>query len=202
MVKELYIIRHGETELNRKRIVQGSGVDASLNDTGRAQAQAFFDTYKAIDFDLVVTSALKRTHETVASFIAKGIPWIQYPEINEISWGVQEGKTATPDSLEIYHAVVGEWKSGNFDARIPEGESAAELGNRLNTFIDSLKTRTEKKILICSHGRSMRGLMCQLKGVGLTKMQEFSHHNTGLYEVHYDGEKFNFIRNNNLQHLE
>ena len=39
-MKEIFIIRHGETELNRLGIVQGSGVDAGLNDTGQQQAQA------------------------------------------------------------------------------------------------------------------------------------------------------------------
>ena len=41
-MKEIYIIRHGETELNRLGIVQGRGVDSDLNDTGRAQAEAFY----------------------------------------------------------------------------------------------------------------------------------------------------------------
>ena len=44
-MKQLYIIRHGETELNRLGIVQGRGVDASLNETGITQAEAFFQKY-------------------------------------------------------------------------------------------------------------------------------------------------------------
>jgi broad specificity phosphatase PhoE len=56
MDKELYIIRHGETELNRLGIVQGRGVNTDLNDTGRAQAAAFYERYKDIPFQKIYTS--------------------------------------------------------------------------------------------------------------------------------------------------
>lgn len=39
--KKIYIIRHGQTDFNLKGIVQGSGVDSSLNDFGVAQSRAF-----------------------------------------------------------------------------------------------------------------------------------------------------------------
>lgn len=41
MKKTFYFIRHGQTDLNLKGIVQGRGVNSPLNETGLAQAQAF-----------------------------------------------------------------------------------------------------------------------------------------------------------------
>jgi len=67
--KKIYIIRHGQTDFNLQGIVQGSGVDSSLNAMGRAQAQAFFEKYQSIPFAKIYTSALKRTSETVSDFI-------------------------------------------------------------------------------------------------------------------------------------
>ena len=84
-MKELYIIRHGETELNRLGIVQGRGVDASLNDTGIAQGKAFFNKYSAIKFDKVYTSSLVRTHQTVKAFLAAGLPWEQLDGLDELA---------------------------------------------------------------------------------------------------------------------
>lgn len=46
MTKYIYILRHGETDYNRRGIVQGSGVDAELNEYGRLQAEAFFRYYR------------------------------------------------------------------------------------------------------------------------------------------------------------
>ena len=41
VTKQLFIVRHGETDFNRQNIVQGSGVDKELNALGRLQAQNF-----------------------------------------------------------------------------------------------------------------------------------------------------------------
>ena len=72
-IKEIYIIRHGQTDFNVKQVVQGRGVNSDLNDTGLQQAKSFFDTYHPIDFDVIYTSKLKRTHQTVAHFLNKNI---------------------------------------------------------------------------------------------------------------------------------
>ncbi|HEY0898299.1 MAG TPA: histidine phosphatase family protein, partial [Sphingobacteriaceae bacterium] len=64
MEKTLYIIRHGETELNRRGIVQGRGMNTDLNELGKKQAEAFYQAYFHIPFDKIYTSTLKRTHQT------------------------------------------------------------------------------------------------------------------------------------------
>ncbi|RZK17301.1 MAG: histidine phosphatase family protein, partial [Flavobacterium sp.] len=97
-MKEIYIIRHGETELNRQGIVQGRGVNSDLNDTGRAQATAFYEHYKNIKFDKIYTSELKRTHQTVNSFIELGLPWQQLGGLDELAWGIWEGKPNTEEA--------------------------------------------------------------------------------------------------------
>ena len=201
MKKKIYLIRHGETELNRLHIVQGSGVDSSLNDTGRGQGRAFYNCYKDIDFQLVMTSALKRTSETVADFIEAKIPWETYPELNEMGWGIHEGKSGQPWMKDEYERVNSAWSSGDFSARMEEGESAAELAERLSKFVEILKKRPEERILICSHGRSISALMCLLKGWSLTEMKQFKSHNTALYIGNFDGEKFEFEVESDRSHL-
>ncbi len=130
----LYIIRHGETEFNRLQIVQGSGVDSDLNHIGYEQARAFHETYQDIDFQLVVTSKLRRTQQTVRHFLDKNIPWIETADINEISWGTHEGLPATPERTALYLEMINHWKSGNFDASLPEGETAAQLAGTCRSF--------------------------------------------------------------------
>ncbi len=197
----LYILRHGETDFNRLGIVQGSGVDTDLNETGREQARAFFETYQEIDFQLVVTSKLRRTHQTVASFLEKEIPWIATEDINEISWGDHEGKPGTPDRIDVYQWMIGEWKSGNLDAALPNGETARQLRERVGRFIEWLKTRPEKRILVATHGRTMRCLVTMLKGLGPADMEGVPHANTGLYVVHFQNGEFVFELENDTSHL-
>ena len=200
-MKEIYFIRHGQTKYNKLRIVQGSGVDSDLNEKGRNQAQAFFDKYSDIDFDVVLTSKLKRTHQTAKGFIDKGIPWEQFEDINEICWGVHEGKGGDIGMKYAYEKMVREWGIGNLDYRLEEAESANELAERVQRFINQLKTRKENRILVCSHGRTMRCMICLLKGEHLREMEKYMHKNTGLYKVHLVNDKFEVIIENDVSHL-
>ena len=202
MDKTIFIVRHGETDLNKQGIVQGSGVDASLNDFGRRQAKAFFDFYQKEAFETVITSTLVRTHQTMEPFIETGLPWMQIPEINEISWGSHEGKSSTPEMRKEYRRMVDSWKKGDFSANLGGGESAQDLADRLQVFIDHLLQRPEQKLLVCSHGRAMRCLMCLLAGRPLQHMEQFHHHNTGLYKVHQAAGAFSLELYNDIRHLE
>lgn len=198
----LYILRHGQTEFNRLNIVQGSGTDSELNETGYTQARAFYETYQNIDFQLVVTSTLLRTRQTVQGFLDKNIPWQQTPLINEISWGTHEGKFQNAVQKERYHAMVAQWQMGNLDAALPGGESARQLAERIGSFVEWVKKRSEKRILIATHGRALRCLIAQLKGWPLTQMEEIAHTNTGLYIAKRYGNNWLFERENDTSHLD
>ncbi|MEQ8704989.1 MAG: histidine phosphatase family protein [Phaeodactylibacter sp.] len=202
MNKHVYIVRHGQTEFNRLGIVQGSGVDSSLNEVGKMQARAFYEHYRSVGFDAILTSTLRRTHETMAHFIKDELPWEQFAEINEISWGTHEGKTSTPDMHLQYKEVTEAWNAGDFDARLEGAESAREMGDRLSRFVDLLSQRPEERILVCSHGRAMRALMCLLSGKSLQEMNTFKHHNTGLYKAAYQEQQYTFLLENDIAHLE
>lgn len=199
--KTIYIIRHGQTDYNLKGIVQGGGVDTSLNETGRKQAVAFFNMYGHLPFEKVLTSTLKRTHETVAPFLEKGLDWEQHSEIVEMGWGEHEGKASTAESRAEYQAVAQAWKQGNYHVALAGGETAFELGQRLDKFVAHLKQRKEKLLLVCAHGRTMRGLMCVLKGLPLSQMDQFGHNNTGLWLTEQRDEQFHFLKENDTEHL-
>jgi broad specificity phosphatase PhoE len=203
MKKTIDLYRHAETELNRKQIVQGSGVDAPINELGRKQAKAFYDLYKDRPFEVVLTSRLQRTHQTAAPFIEeKQLPWEQFEEINEIGWGTSEGKESSPEMRQLYKEMKEAWMSGDYDARLEEGESAAELGARVKVFVDHLRQRSERNILVCSHGRTMRCIITTLKDQPLSMMEDHHHDNTGLYIIHQQGDHFHFETENDIRHLE
>lgn len=199
----LYILRHGQTELNRLSIIQGSGVDSDLNEMGYAQAKAFYEAHQHVDFDLVVTSKLKRTHQTVQHFLQKDIPWEQHADVNEICWGIHEGQPQSEEQTERYLRMISEWKAGNLDARIEAGESARELVERIERFIAWVKTRPENRILVATHGRAIRCLITCLKGLPPTAMENMEHTNTGLYIAHLQPDgAWTFEVENDTSHLQ
>lgn len=201
-MKELYIIRHGETELNRLGIVQGRGVDSDLNDTGRAQASAFYEHYKEIKFDKIYTSKLKRTHQTVNKFIASGLPWEQLEGLDELAWGVWEGKPNTEEARAVFKEMIEKWTGGNYEAKFDGGESPNEVLLRLQQAMALIESRpSEKKVLICMHGRAMRLLLCHLVRKPLSEMVDFPHQNTTLYQLNFENGHYRIVEFNNTNHL-
>jgi len=199
--KELYIIRHGETDFNREGIVQGRGVNTSLNALGRRQAKLFYAANKNEGFEFICTSTLKRSIETVKAFIDDGIPWQSFSALDEISWGNFEGKPATLGFKKSYHQLLKLWNEGEADATIENCETITDVQLRQRSFLEQLPDWEYKKILICMHGRAMRIMLATMMGVPIQKMDQFGHHNLSLYKLLYENEKYTIEIFNSLAHL-
>lgn len=201
--KIIYLIRHGETDLNKQGIVQGRGIDADLNAMGRRQAQAFFDRYKNIPFSKIYVSALKRTQQTVQPFIDLGIPFEKLADLDELSWGRLEGQPNNEEVRKIFKDLANKWEAGHYADKVKGGESPEDVDNRLKNAMAHILAHTEEKtILICMHGRAMRILLCQLTNTPLSKMLMFPHGNTALYTLELRNQKFSIREFNNTDHLE
>lgn len=201
MKKTLYIIRHGETDLNKQGIIQGRGMNTDLNEWGKKQAQAFYHHYQHIPFDLIFTSTLKRTHQTVNRFIQKDITWVQHEGLDELAWGIFEGK---PSEITKPHfeELTAAWAKGELSRKFELGESPLEVQARQLTFLEEVKrVDTAKNVLVCMHGRALRLLLCTISGLSLTQMDRFPHANVSLYKIYFDGKDFEIIDFNNRDHL-
>jgi broad specificity phosphatase PhoE len=201
--RTIFLLRHGQTDFNVRGIVQGSGVDSSLNDTGRRQAAQFFAAYGHVPFDKVYTSALRRTHESVQQFLDLGLPHEAHAGLNEISWGVREGTRITMEEDAEYRQVLAGWVAGDTHARLTGGESPEEVAARQRPFIELLKARDhEETVLVCMHGRAMRVMLCQLLNYPLSCMEGFEHSNLCLYKLEYTGSVFTIKNFLDVTHLQ
>ena len=201
ITKKVYLIRHGQTDFNLKNIVQGSGVDTDLNNRGRAQAEAFFQTYRDVPFQKVYTSALKRSKQSVQRFIDLGIPHESLAGLNEISWGTKEGHRVTPEEDEYYHHMLREWQKGNTHLRIEGGESPEDVIVRMKPAVDHIMNDNADVVLVCMHGRAIRILLCLLLNYPLRCMDMFDHENLCLYLLNYSGSIFSIDRYCDTRHL-
>ena len=199
--KEIFIIRHGQTEHNRKGIVQGKGVNLSLNETGVWQAQKFFDSFRDEGFEVVYTSTLLRAQQSVKKFIDMGIKHEIRSELDEISWGEFEGNASMMEQSEEFKKLVDKWTNGFLNEKPTGGESPIELQQRQLPFIQEIKSIHAKKILVCMHGRAMRSLLCSFLNEPLSKMMAFEHTNLTLYKLFLNGEYFTVDLFNNTEHL-
>ena len=196
---KLYIIRHAETEYNRKGIIQGSEVDSDINEIGESQANSFYEYYKDINFDKIYVSDLKRTFQTIRRFTENGSSYEKLKEFNEISWGVNQGKS---DDLEDYAELIDTWLAGNLDNKFEEGESPNEMSIRLVKGFNKVLDDDYDTVLLCIHGRALRILLSKIIDNDLTKMDKYVHSNTGLYILEYKNGKYEILGSNLRDHLE
>ena len=196
---KLYIIRHAETEYNRKGIIQGSEVDSDINDVGESQANSFYEYYKNINFDKIYVSDLKRTFQTIRRFTENGSSYEKLKEFNEISWGINQGKS---DDLEDYAKLIDTWLAGNLDNKFEEGESPNEMSVRLVKGFNKVLDDNHDTVLLCIHGRALRILLSKIIDNDLTKMDKYVHSNTGLYILEYKNGKYEILGSNLRDHLE
>ena len=194
----LYIMRHAQTEYNKKGIIQGSEVDSDINKFGDNQSSLFYDYYKSIPFDMVYVSALKRTYQTVRRFTEAGIPCKKLKEFNEISWGINQGKS---DDLKEYEELINSWLSGDLDNKFENGESPNEMSERLFRGFDKIIKESYENVLLCIHGRALRILLSKIIDNDLTKMDKYTHSNTGLYIIDYNNKKYNIVAKNLRNHI-
>jgi probable phosphoglycerate mutase len=201
----LYLLRHGQTAENAQRIVQGKGVNAALNEVGHSQAKAFFQAYQHVPFELFITSSLRRTQETISPFkqAFETIPHLVHPHLDEIGWGDFEGKASTPGLHAEYLSLIQAWGRGELHKSIENGETAEQIAARLYEWVDWLKTRTEKHLLVCTHGGILSFLMAILQKMPVSAMHQYKHRNTGLcrFEYHRDTDHFELLEHDNMEHF-
>lgn len=199
----VFIIRHGETEYNRSRIFQGRSINASLNETGRSQAEAVCEVLSQYPITKIVTSTLIRTLETAEPLIELRQPLVEsYTELDEMDFGDLEGQSIDDHWDEIKN-LQQVWEDGKTDHPVPGGESPDEVYERAATkLIEVLKNSQDEYIAFYLHGRLIRILLSGLLGIGLPKMQNIQHKNGSVNHLTWDGVQLSSLMLNMTTHLE
>ena len=200
--KTLYIVRHAQTDFNLKKIVQGRGINAPINETGVRQAQLFWQHYQTQNFDKLYISSLQRTAQTLAPFMVQGTPHESLSGLDEFDWGIYEGKIGNYETQAEYLQLISAWRNGDYDAKPVGGESPNEVALRQRAALNHIFSHeNEEKVLICTHGRAMRLLMCMVLEQPFYMMDSFLHQNTCLYIVKIINDQPILVTENNVAHL-
>ena len=198
---EIHIVRHAQTDYNLQGIIQGRGVDAHLNEAGKKQALAFFHHYSHLSFDEVCASSQTRTYQTIHHFETLGYQISRHPQLDEIGWGAHEGKSPTPAMNQEYKRLIAAWQNGDTRQKVLDGESPSEVQYRIHEFLKQLFQHSHNNVLICTHGRTARILICTLMKTSLDNMQSFTHTNTGLTKMRLIDSNYELEFLNNTDHL-
>ena len=159
---KLYIIRHGETVLNKQGLMQG-WLDKELNNNGRDLAVITGQAMKGIRFDRCISSPLIRARETAELILRESgnTAAIEIDDrIREINFGDLEGKGMSEMIGENYRFLADPLNFIGF----PNGESIIDLCKRTQEFMKELLAKDDGKVyLISTHGCAMRAMVNYLK---------------------------------------
>lgn len=170
---KIYIIRHGETDWNVVKRLQGRS-DIPLNEEGRRLARVTAEALTDIPFTRIYTSPLLRAKET--AMIIKGnrdIPMIEDERIQEISFGIYEGCYCSEEHYTIPDLDFIRFFKQPEQYAAPEGAEEIEtLCNRTTDFLQELVHTTayqDDTILISTHGAALRGLLSTINMNGIAE---------------------------------
>ncbi len=148
----IYIVRHGQTELNSRQVLQGRS-DFPLNDRGMQQANETKEKLKGIKFDAVYSSPLIRAVQTAKLIAPEKEPVID-GRLIEMDYGPYEGL-----SLENMPPEVLTFFSDFVNNPAPEGmEQLSSVVRRAGGFLEDC-CKTEGNILISTHAIAMKGIL-------------------------------------------
>ena len=183
----LYLVRHGETEHNRRGIIQGGGVDSELNAAGRAQAKALAQRLRSVSIDTLYASTLQRAKQT-ADILARPhdpLSRTYLRDLSEMDWGVLEGEPPSEERDEAMGTLKSAWREGAYDRTVDGGESIRDVQERAQRAVRHILARDAgETVLVVTHGRYLRVLLATiLDDYGLEHMQELGHSNTCVNRV-------------------
>ena len=163
----LYIIRHGKTDWNNERKLQGR-TDIPLNEEGIEMARRARDEYRNVSFDICYCSPLKRARQT-ADILLEGrdIPIITDDRLLEMSFGIYEGMANGYDDPDLYVSRLFRDPAG-FTERLEGGESLDDLFERTGDFLESIVKpllSQNKNVLIVGHGAMNSSIVSRIRGM-------------------------------------
>lgn len=156
----LTLVRHGETDFNKQKLVQGSNIDMVLNKVGKEQAKATAKDLAKQTFDVIVSSDLKRAHET-AKIIAKELK-MEVSATSELLRERNTGEWSGQLADDVRRKLKAPKNVGiSFLKDTPkDGESFDQLLARVRRAHDwILKEYAGKKVLVVAHGGFLKAML-------------------------------------------
>ncbi|MDE6774716.1 MAG: histidine phosphatase family protein [Ruminococcus sp.] len=181
----LYIMRHGKTDWNVKRKLQGR-TDIPLNNDGRIMAENAHKEYGGVHFDVCYCSPLSRARETAEIFLKdRNIPIITDERLLEMSFGIYEG---IENSFQIPDCPINVLfkEPEKYITPVQNAESFDELFARTGEFIREVvepQLEQGRDILIVGHGAMNSSIVCQFKGITLDKFWSAGSENCKLMQL-------------------
>ena len=190
LTTRICIIRHGETDWNAQKRCQGRE-DIELNENGKIQATEIANQLKKINWDIIISSPLKRA-ETTAKIITHELK-TKLIIINE--------KFIERDYGKASGLTFDQWKKAFPGGLIPGKENDEDLKNRVfKGLCDVVSEYRGKNILLISHGAVINSILKTVSH-GAIDIGETNIKNAGFNLILHNGTDYSVEKFNSAQLL-
>lgn len=198
---KLYITRHGTTEWNLKKRLQG-WADSPLTEDGKNRAIKLGERLKDIDFDMAYSSPQNRALNTAKLILGDKDTKIKIHDgIKELRYGAWEGMNIV--DIETQYAEDYYSYRNTPDKYAPtDGESVLELFERVKSFLEELSKSDFENVLIVSHGITIKAIISIIKELSWDEFATLEvYTGTSLNMCELKDGRFEFILEGDIEHL-
>lgn len=164
----LILVRHGETDWNRERRVQGHS-DVALCEEGLQQAEEVAKALQREKIVAIYSSPLQRALQT-AQAVAKyhSLPVETVEDLKELDVGELDGLSFT-EMRARYGDFLKQWAADAGPLRLPQGESLQELQERAWKVVEQIRGKhREGTVVVVSHNFALNSIICKAIGLSLS----------------------------------
>jgi broad specificity phosphatase PhoE len=196
------LVRHGETEWNRVKRIQGGNSDIPLNERGEQQAEDLALRLRAEDVQAIYSSPLQRslnTAKTIARYheMKVGLE----PDLVEVKVGEFEG-TMLADLGKALSEFLIAGSQGEVLPRVPGGESLVEVQQRAWSVIQRLiGQHSEGVIVVVSHYFTILAVICLALNLPLSQVGRLGVDYCSMSTLVFDGQAPRLVLLNDTCHL-
>lgn len=219
--RRIILVRHGETDWNKRGLMQGGGFDIELNENGKLQANRVAQEMMNVVADrqnvVLVSSHLQRAAQTAnilqqlwkEQYQHLEIIRVTMKEFGEMRFGDLEGNAlrgpeATPESQALFRNINYEMTQDKHLCWPGGGESTADVQARGLQGLDTLTKRYPDSdvLVVVAHGRFNKILLASLLYEDVLKHSEVEQGNTciNVIDQRKDGT-YDQVVLNYLEHL-
>lgn len=188
-ITTICLVRHGQTDWNALGKLQGQ-TDIPLNELGKKQARQCGEFLSEEDWDVIISSPLKRARETaeiISNYIE--VPVIEKIAFIEKNFGVAEGMTAA------------EREAAFTDKLYPGQENQDSLRNRLMNGLQEIqKDYPDKKVILVAHGAVIHFILRLMSNESIVS-KEMRLFNACLSTIRFDADSWIIDDFNQVNHL-
>ena len=200
-MKELYLVRHGETAGQSSIRFYGS-TDIALSDLGRQQMQCVSGAIAHIGFRSIITSPLIRARESTSLAHPNPEPVPKIVEgFREIDFGDVEGMTKN-EILARYGGSGDTWDDIRSRDSFPGGEKKSEFYSRIAEAATEVVPGLEYPALAVLHKGVMRGVLSSLTGIPVEDLMAYNIELGSIHRLEHNGDGWRVTGANMTDHLD